>query len=107
MKRFVFSFVLNSAMTACAVLGLFYGTQWALNIMLFMVWVSCVAGTLAMLCKDAKLKSREKGRSVPAWLAISNDIVVLALLVSVGRFITATAQLWAMACEYNIYEGKD
>ena len=72
-----------------------------------MVWGLTILNTVAGMSNEVKLKARAKGRSVPAWLSVANDLAIMAMLASVGRFFAAGAVLWQICCEAAIYEGKD
>lgn len=106
-QRLVIWLLLNGGITACAIYGLFFHVEYAKNLLLFLAWSLSVLGTIAMMSKEAKASCREKGRSVPTWLAVTNDLAVMAMLASVGRYFTAAAVLWQILCEANIYEGND
>ena len=103
-KRIAMFIMLTGLMQFCAIYGLLYHVEWAKNIILFMVWAMGIITTLIFSAKDVRNEIRRKGRSVPAWVSICTDLVILIILASVGRFVTAAAMLWQMACEAAIYE---
>ena len=106
-SRMVMWLLLNGGMTACAVYGLFLHVDQAKNVLLFLVWSASVMVTLAGIHEETKLKLRAKGPSVPRWLTIGNDLLIMVALASVGRFYSAAAMLWQICCEANIYDNKD
>jgi hypothetical protein len=107
MKRAIVWFLLNGGMTACAIYGLYYHVVEAKNLLLFLVWATAIINTVGAMSYDVKVKLRKKGRSVPVWLAVTNDLIIMAALASVGMFLTASSVLWQMICETAIYEGND
>jgi hypothetical protein len=38
---------------------------------------------------DIRKKIQEKGRSVPEWVTITCDLIIVGMLASVGRFVSA------------------
>jgi len=107
MKRLIIGLLLNGGATVCAVYGLYFHVEPARNVILFLVWVGAALTPLVFMCDDSKRKVRATGRSIPRWVAVTNDIAIMVMLASVGRFFSAAAVLWQMCFETAIYEGDD
>ena len=71
------------------IFGLYFKVEWALNIFLFFLWVTVITGFMSFI-PDVRKKIQERGRSVPEWMSITVDIILVCMLASVGRFVSAT-----------------
>lgn len=107
MKRAIYWSVLNGSLFGVVVTAVVNHDLWALNMMRFAVWAMAAMATIVILSKDARMKARAKGRSVPKCVSVTYDLAIVALLASAGYFWCAGAWLWQMMCESGIYDGKE
>lgn len=81
-------FVINGLFVACMYLGFYEQHEGAYNVAMFMAWIAIVLSPL-MLMGDVLKAMNKKGRSMPAWISISFDIMVVLAFVWFGALVTA------------------
>lgn len=82
-----------------------YGYEGGENVFLFFVWICIVAAVLIFSSEKSRQMLRDQKRSsVKRWYFGMRNLVVLAILVWMGMFVTAAA--WAIAC-CLILEARD
>lgn len=111
MKQKITRFLVWFAATASEIyfiyLWLFNDIQWAENLIKFWLVFSFISVFFGAFITDAKLKVREKGRSVPKELAYVGYILSIALLASQGNFLFATIATLSAIFEMNIFDGSN
>jgi hypothetical protein len=120
--KFVRWMILNGVFISAGVAGVYYKIDPAMNVFLFMAWVTSILGlfsaTAVGLCASlldeglnnntptthslAKMFSGLR-RSVPAWFGISFDFFILGLIVVSGHYILGIFYLIQMVCEGFIF----
>lgn len=98
--------IINGAMGYLLYLGLWGGSNAALNIALFVTWATIFLSVFypAAIEKASIEDCQKLTRSVPAWLDLTFDLVVCCAFASQGRFITASFWLIQMLClQYSFY----
>lgn len=90
MKRAITWWIVNAACAGLLYVGYFLGVEGAKNLFLFLVWLNLLT-CLCMLNGDVQKSIREKGRSVPAWISVGYDVAMVAVMVWIGLWFTASA----------------
>ena len=85
-------FLINASFLATLVGGISFGINGLLNIGIFCVWFMFV-GSLLFLRDEVIENSTKKGFSVPIYVDITFDLIVLLYLVYNSFFITGIAYL--------------
>ncbi len=91
--RFIKWSALNSAFGIATYLALYKDNQMADNVMVFFMWFFGILQILAPFMESARIDAKKRGRSVPEWLSVLMDMLIIASLAAFGRFVLAT--LWA------------
>lgn len=105
-KRIFLWFIINSAIAVLGILGLVYAITYAKNIFFFTIWVVTIMYIIGLCVEDIRTEIRKKGRSVPAWLAVTYDIGIILLLAAFSHFLLATLWVIQAICEAAIFTQK-
>jgi hypothetical protein len=95
--------IFNILFIVCGVNGLFYKIQWCENIFLFFIWLIFIISMIPLLDKKLKEAQRKEGLSVPLWLLLFKDILIVCMLAASGRFIAATAWFLHICFVINVH----
>jgi hypothetical protein len=93
---------------SCLVSGLCLGNDGALNVALFLIWVTFVIAVCTSFdeIKAAAIEKirelRESGGYVPYWLDVSVDVIFLVMLVYHGWILSGVAWLFHIATIHNL-----
>jgi hypothetical protein len=98
---------IHASVAGLLYLGAVREQQWAVNIVIFLVWLFLVIWLFAVGSEDLKDKMRVNGRSVPTPIAVGYDVLFLLALVAAGWFWSAGAWVFAAILENGILEGWD
>lgn len=111
MKQKITRFLVWLAPTALEIyfiyLWLFNDLQWAENLIKFWFVFGFISVFFGAFITEARLKVREKGRSVPKELAYVGYILTIALLASQGNYLFATIATLSAMFEMAIFEGSN
>ena len=102
-KRVVWWFTINGAMLILAGLGLWYGYAWAINLVLFFMWVMTVLRFATVYCPSLKADAMKVPRTVPRAISVAVDLAMVVMMASAGHFIIAAAWFYQLGCEEYIY----
>jgi hypothetical protein len=93
-KQAVYWIAINGAMAFLLYLGKFHNEPlpWAWNIFAFWFWFTTIisCGLFATAKKPGENRERLKNPSVPVWLDVSYDVVMICALAALGSFVYAT-----------------
>lgn len=86
--RWVF---LNGCVLGSFIAGQFFGIEWAMNIALFMLWLTAIIGSIFVFVPKGTMnevmKSSKISFPVPFWADVTYDAVMLLLIASQGMFV--------------------
>lgn len=97
----------NGVLLVLLYLAFFRECLWAHRVALFYVWVCIVMTTLVLFEGKSRAAMKKRGRSVPAWMAISVDLIIAAVLAGNALYWSAGFWVWSMLAEVSIFEGGD
>jgi hypothetical protein len=103
-KRVLFYILINSAFLASLYFGLEKGIQGAEYLFWFMFWVIVVASFIGFASKEAQQKIRDRGPSVPRFIDIHIDILVLGYIVWNHHWIAGIFFLLSSIFTCIVYE---
>lgn len=83
---------INGAFGAMLWFGLVEGVQGALNLGLFMAWVS-VFVSLFVFTDSVQAEMAKKWRSVPMPIGVASDLAIIGLLIWYGAWVTGAAYM--------------
>lgn len=107
MKRVFCWIAFNSILATCVVLGIFFDIKWAENITIFIIWVVLFAWVTVLITPKERQRHFKQGRSVPKYIGISFDIILVLCLVGVGWIWTAVVHLISTLIEIDVHERKE
>jgi uncharacterized membrane protein len=85
---------------------MFLKVQWCENIFLFFIYLVFVITLIGVANKEAREKVQKQGWSVPKWISIFVDLIIVGMLAAAGRFFTAIIWFIQMTLEYGMHENK-
>lgn len=107
MKKLFFSLLVDSLFIMLAIEGLYNGMEWARNILLFCVWVSCVNWLSSDLQKNIERLAGDKNfsdetKGILYQTEVGAVLIVVFMLASVGRWFSAIAMLFTLSFRWKV-----
>lgn len=103
MKKALLWWFVNAGLAVMLYVGYFRGIEGAQNVVLFVVWLNFALCLALVPAKEVQQSIREKGRTVPAWVSVPYDVVMVAGMVWVGLWGTAVAFTLSSFIHNGIY----
>lgn len=109
------AYLSNIGMPIVTFFGVFRGSEYAMNVVIFLCWLAALMATLGliMMIADESGNARQgaiDSKICPLWLDYTTDTIALAFLVVTGHFLLASLwlyQIFAYTCLFNLKVRRD
>jgi hypothetical protein len=102
-SRYIF---LNIIFFALCYFGVIEGVVGAGYVFWFIFWMMVVGSLIASCSPQTVKKIKEKGPTVPRWIDISLNMIIVAIVVWHGHYIAGAFFVIQVCLLENIYKGE-
>jgi hypothetical protein len=95
--------ILNAGFLLILILWLFYGQEWAGNLVKWTAWTMAICNTIGAASDDISSAMCLRGRSVPSWLSMLTDVAGVLLLAATAHWVLAALWMWQAATESTVW----